>query len=168
MPREFFDEELFVCYYINALLQWITSDKMSFKRLCHEEIVPRDAQKQYVMDRYGVESVPRGWHPETHHSGRAGFPNDWRPLTRSWPLTSRWVHWTSDGGWILHIERFCKQCQHCGARIVMDILIEGALTCKECPEAAVAFAMGTHAKLGANSGILPLDSDLIAKIVSFI
>jgi hypothetical protein len=50
----------------------------------------------------------------------------------------------------------------------MDILIRGPFTCKECPEAAVAFAMGTHAKLGANSGILLLDSDLIAKIVSFI
>ena len=163
MPREFFHEDPFVYHYINALLRWLTPNNMRFKRVILETIVPRDAQKQYVQDRYGVESVPEDWHPETHYSFA-----DWRPLTPSWPPTPRRFHWTSAGDWILHVERSCKPCQLCGARIIMETLIREPETCKQCPGAAAAFAMGTHARLGADSSILLLGSDLIGKIVSFV
>lgn len=176
MPREFFDDDIldlivFWIFHYIRILSWCFSSPafpMRFKRVVQETIVSREDQKQYVLDRYGVDTVPSGWHPSTHYSGRVGVPNDWRPLTPSWPPTPRRLHWTDDGDWILRVERFCKPCQLCGAMIIMEILNREPETCKQCPEVAEAFAMGTHARLGAESWVGLLEVGLINKIVSLL
>jgi hypothetical protein len=166
---EFFDEGsldwiIFQLYhYINNLIWRINPCNMRFKRVILEIIVPREDQKQYVLDHCGVDTVPSGWHPETHYHG-----NDWRQLTPSWPPTPRSYHWTDDGDWILHKEQLYKPCQLCGARIITEIHDRKAETCRECPKASEAFAMGAHARLGANSLIGLLENDLIRKIAALI
>jgi hypothetical protein len=76
--------------------------------------------------------------------------------------------WKGDGAWNLQNELLYKPCQLCRAKIITEVQNTEAETCRECPEASKAFAMGTHARLGANSLIGLLENDLIHKIVSFI
>ena len=169
MPREYYDADsldriLFPLHlYINSFLWVMDPRNMRFKRVVFEVIVPREDQAQYVLDRYGVESVPSGWHPETHYVG-----TDWRPLTPSWPPTPRHYYWTEDGDWILHNKQLYKPCQLCGARITAEIHDRKAETCRGCPEVGMAFAMGTHARLGAISPFRLLENDLIRKIAAFV